>query len=296
MLVILRLAFLSLCLAIASCSDQSQRGAVDAHGWRIAFEVVDSGKIAVCELSGADFALVTPDSLIAAHPATDSSGKDVYFTARTKSLGTSAIYSVQTDGANLRKIIDLPFAPTALAISPSRRVILAEGHYEEDPSPRLYRVAAAEGRMRPVTPASIPTANPVFSPEGSTFLFNDLRSPDTVWIGFVAGSIPLPLNGVPYRQCSIHRDGFSVVGIAGPRGNELHRYFFAAQKDTILARVPDGAGQFANPVFHAQGSLICLEEIRPDGSSRIAIYDPGSTELNYIPFAKSTVRKPIWVR
>jgi hypothetical protein len=290
--------FSILCLyfAFAGCSGQGSVTDLDAGGWRIAFEVVDSGRVAVCDMDGSHFEFITPDSLIAFHPATDSTGRTIYFCVTQRSVGANAVYSVATAGSNLKKLSDLPFQPSALAVSPSGRVVVVEGHYADESLPRLYRVSTSEGRMMTLTPASIPTASPVFSPEGSTFLFNNLRSPDTVWIGFVAGSQPLPLPAVTYKQCSIAPDGFSVAGIGGPKNTELRRYFFATQKDTVLVTAPHGSGELANPVFHPGGSLICLEQVASDGSSRVAIYDVKTSRLEYVPHPKTTARKPIWVR
>ena len=277
----------------------------DPEGYRIAFEDPQAQRIAVIQESGKGFEYITPDSLTAFGPVSDSSWTSVYFIGRSRRLeeGLHAIYAVEVDGTYLRKITDLPLSPMDLQVTPDGGILIFVGRYPDEENPRVYQMSIGESGFHAVTPASRSAMDPFMAPGGLNFIWHDGKHNDTLLVSSLQQILTLPIYEFPYTQVSIRPDGMAFAAICGEDRRGL--CFMAlkspdgqdARDETVLVPETDGVS-LSHPIFHPDGVRIAYvrTELSVPPRSSIRVIDRNSLEIKEIPTDLTTPTHPVWVR
>lgn len=102
--------------------------------------------------------------------------------------GSADIYAINADGSNLRRLTSYSVAERPEAFSPDGKEIYFSAAIQDPatsaafPSARLtelYSVPVAGGAIRQVLPT--PAINVSFSPDGSFFVYQDVKGPENTW-------------------------------------------------------------------------------------------------------------------
>jgi Tol biopolymer transport system component len=286
---------------VSACTGAEEQGDV----WRLAFEDTQSDRIAVCRLDGGGLTYITPDSLIAFGPVTDSTHRTVYFVARSKAIpeGLFAIYAIEVDGTYLRKLTDLPLSPQDLQITPDGGTMIFTGKYPDQEYVRGYQMRIGESGFHAVTPPDRNTLDPSMAPGGLNFVWHDGSQDDTLLVSSLDQILTMPIYEFPYTQVSIRPDGLAFAATFGDdrRGlchldlqdslGQLNR------TETVLVPETDGIA-IGQPIFHPDGVRIAYVRSTQDPpfSSTIHLIDRNSLEITKIPVDLKAPTHPTWVR
>lgn len=269
-------------------------------GWRIAFEDVEAGRIAVCDVDGGQVELLTPDSLHAMFPAADTSGYHIFFAGYPSSStdGPNAVYRIASDGSELQKLLDLPFRPRSLDVSGDGRFLLVGGKYADEPNERIYLSRVGESGFRAVVPGDRPAVDPSFSPIGANFVFDMNPPSDTGWIGLVDGSHPLPIYHFTLRQCTFAPDGTALVGLCDTSGTALCRFVFKSLRDTVIYEAEAEGVRFSHPTYCPDSVRLCFvtEPGTEGGRYRLSVLDAKTLINKNLKRLERSARHPTWVR
>jgi dipeptidyl aminopeptidase/acylaminoacyl peptidase len=266
--------------------------------WQLAFADLDVQRIAVCRLNGSHVRYITPDSLVTLQPSADSTGHIIIFAAtrRQAPQGASALYSIQSDGTGLELLTYAPFHISEVSAGPDGSMALFVGRYADSDMPRVYRYRRGEeGFSAVLGPERVPT-DLAMAPTGANFLFHDGSAGDTMWVGNVAGGLPIPIYNFPYSQCSFAPDGLSLVTVDRGARNTLALFDFRDwTADTMVA--PEDGSTVADPAVHPDGQKACfVRKSAAAGEVRLAIADLNSHEIKILREVARRPARPVWVR
>jgi hypothetical protein len=267
--------------------------------WYLAFADTDLGRIATCRVDGSRMRYITPDSLWATQPSADSTGHIVLFaaTARANPTGVSAIYAVNSDGSGLELLTPTPLHIDELVAGPDGSLAIFIGRYADSEKPRVYRFRKGEpGFVAVLEPKRLPL-DLAMPPTGANFLFHDESGGDTMWVGTVAGGLPIPIYNFPFSQCSFSPDGLSLLTIDRDARNTLALFDFRDWSvDTLVAPEAEGT-RLADPAFHpAWGRACFIRRSAAESGDRIGVLDLNSLDLKILPAVVSHPARPVWVR
>jgi len=295
-LLVMAVAFLA-----SACTGSKQ----DSDPWRLAFEDRGSQRIAVCRQDGSNLDYLTPDSLTAFGPVTDSSLETVYFIGRSKATpdGLCAIYAIEIDGTYLRKLTDLPLSPLDLQVTPNGGVLVFTGKYPDQENVRAYKMRIGESGFHAVTPATRTVFDPSMAPGGLNFVWHDGSLVDTLLVSTLDQILTLPIYEFAYTQVSIRPDGLAFAAVCGEERRGLcHMELQDSLKqlvrtETVLVGETEGIA-VAQPVFHPEGVRIAYVRSVLGGSpsSEIHVIDRNSLENTRIPIKLQAPAHPVWVR
>jgi len=282
--------------SLLACSPDS---APTPGEWRLAFADLDKGRIATCRVDGSHMRYITPDSLFTQQPSADSTGHIVIFAATRSDnpQGASALYAVHSDGSELELLTYAPFHIYEVAAGPDGSMALFVGRYADSHMPRVYRYRKGEPGFTAVLGAERIPLDLAMPPTGANFLFHDDSGGDTMWVGTVAGGLPIPIYNFPFSQCSFSPDGLSLVTVDRGAHNTLALFEFSDWSvDTLVA--PGAAGAtLADPAFHPAGGRACFVRQEVDGErDRVAVVDLNSLDINLLPAVVARPSRPVWVR
>ena len=268
-------------------------------GWRVALEDPDAGRIAICRVDGGDFAYITPDSIVAEGPVTDSTHRTVYFLGypRGDSAVTNAIYAVSTDGTGLRRVAELPFRALDLQVTPDTTSLVFTGSYPDEERPRAYQMVVGQPGFRAVTPANRPAFDPSMAPGGLNFVWQDSTLGDTLYVSSLQQILTLPIYTFPYTQVTISPDGMAFVAVCGDgRRGLCYEQLQTKEKRVLVAERSTEA--VTHPIFHPDGVRVAFVETLPESPTRssIRVIDINSLENKEIPLDLERPTHPAWVR
>lgn len=293
---------LATCATLLACSEN----APDVAGMRLAYEDGDAGRIGVCDLEGGDPDYITPDSLIASCPVTDSLRNKVYFIARRRSQpdALASIYSVSIAGTDLRQVSELPISPLELQITPDGTKLLFVGRYPDEKNARGYQMMVGESGFNAVTPANRSVQDIAMAPGGLNFVWNDGTHGDTLLVSSLQQFLTLGIFPFPYTQVSLRwPDGRAFAAVCGPHRQGLCYNLIQdsttgeeVRKETILVEEKDGVA-ISQPAFHPASFVIAYVETETsdDESSQLCLFDRNSLKITRIPLNCDHPRHPVWV-
>jgi hypothetical protein len=293
---ILRILGLGMVLGLAlGCAGEPQ----DLGGWRVAFEDSGRGRIGVCDLAGKGLNYITPDSLWATGPVSDTLGSTVYFvTGRPEdSLVPNAIYAVETDGSYLRKLTDLPFRALDIQVTPDGGKIVFVGRYADQEFTRAYEFVVGSEGFRAVSMAGRPAYDPGMAPGGLNFVWHDSTMIDTIFVSSLQQVLTLPIFPFPYTQTAISPDGEAFAAVCGENRRGLCFNKLRQKAERVLVPEADD-GAISHPIWHPDGERVAFvftetgDEVAPE----IRLVDINSLEVNKIPIDAKSPTHPAWVR
>jgi Tol biopolymer transport system component len=295
------LAVLSLA-ALAACSPAHD----DPEGFRVAFENRDLGRIAVCGASGRGLAYITPDSLIASRPVTDSTRRTVYFLGRPRSFPESLtqVYAMGSDGSALRQVAELPLSPLDLQVTPDGSTLVFLGKYPDQEHVRAYQLRVGEAGFHAVTPADRSAHDPAMAPGGLNFVWHDGTRSDTLFVSSLQQFLTLPIFVFPYTQVALSwPDGRAFAAICGPQRTGLCYMLLQSEDgrevrtETVLIPEQD-QGSISDPIFHPDGLRILHVQTAagPEGRSQLQVINRNSLKITRIPTDCAHPVHPLWVR
>jgi hypothetical protein len=292
-------ALLSVALALATLTACSAEAPTYIDGWRVAFEDPETGRIAVCGINGEGFEYITPDSLWAAGPVSDSTGKTVYFFGqpRDREQSANALFAVEVDGSYLRKITDLPLRALDIQVTPDGGKIVFTGRYPDQELPRAYEFVVGVDGFRAVSPANRGAYDPGMAPGGLNFVHHDSSFSDTLQVSSLQQILTIPIAPFPYTQTTIRPDGNVFVSVCGENRRGLCSMALKTREERILVAESD-EGAVSHPVFNWNGDLVVFvyTEAGPKAPTSIRIISLNSMEIIEIPLTLKTVTHPAWVR
>lgn len=292
---------LALC-AVMGCEPAKD----DPAGLRVAFEDQDKGRIAVCGLSGSGLLYITPDSLVASGPVTDSTRRTVYFLARSRSApeGLTAVFSVDVHGEGLRQITDLPISVLDVQITPDATTLVFLGKYPDQEHVRAYQLRVGESGFHAVTPAERDAHDPAMAPGGLNFVWHDACNCDTLIVSSLQQYLTLPIFKFPYTQVSLSwPEGRAFAAVCGPNRRGLCYMELLtpegveSRKETELVPETEGVS-ISQPTFHPDGDRILYVHTEEDGTrlSRLRLIDRNSLKITRIPSSCDQAAHPVWVK
>ena len=286
---------------VTACTGVDQEGDV----WRLAFEDTQSDRIAVCRLDGGGLKYITPDSLTAFGPVTDSTHRTVYFIGRSivTPVGLFAIYAIEVDGTYLRKLTDLPLSPQDLQITPNGGTLVFTGKYPDQEFVRCYQMRIGESGFHAVTPAVRNVLDPSMAPGGLNFVWHDGSRDDTLLASSLDQILTMPIYEFPYTQVSIRPDGLAFAAVCGDdRRGLCHMALQDSLRqlnrtETILVPETDGIA-IRQPIFHPDGVRIAYvrQTLGDPLTSTVHLIDRNSLEITKIPIDLKAPAHPTWVR
>jgi hypothetical protein len=280
---------------ILGCSGETQ----DLGGWRVAFEDQDSGRIGVCDLAGRGLQYITPDSLWATGPVSDTLGRTVYFTTGKpeETLVPNAIYAVETDGSYLRKLTDLPLRAVDIQVTPDGGKIVFIGRYPDQEYMRAYEYVVGTEGFRAVSVAGRPAYDPGMAPGGLNFVWHDSSMTDTLFVSSLQQVLTLPIFPFPYTQCAISPDGEAFAAVCGEHRRGLCFNKLREKAERVLVPESD-AGAITRPIFHPDGERVAFvyTELAEGARQEIRLVSLNSLEVNKIPIDAGAPTHPAWVR
>lgn len=290
------LCAVALACQLFACSSDTMPTAGE---WHLAFADLDQGRIATCRLDGSHLRYITPDSLFAQHPSADSTGRIVIFAATRPDSpdGPSALYRIRSDGDRLELLTYVPFHVDELVAGPDGTFALFTGRYADSDKSRVYRYREGEpGFVAVVGPERHPL-DLAMPPTGANFLFHDRSGGDTMWVGTVAGGLPIPIYNFPFSQCSFAPDGLSLVTIDRDAHNTLALFSFRDWSVDTLVPPDSGGATLADPAFHpAWGHACFIHRPKDEGPGRIGLFDLNLLQFSLLPAIVARPARPVWVR
>lgn len=289
------------CLGLCACA----RVQDDPAGFRVVFEDQDAGRLAVCSLSGREFQYITPDSLFAFGPVTDSTRAAVYFLARPRSAPDAlvSVYVVDVHGNSLRQVTDVPFSVLDVQITPDAATLVFLGKYPDQENVRAYQMRVGESGFHAVTPATKSVHDPAMAPGGLNFVWNDGTQSDTLYVSSLQEYLTLPIYVFPYTQVSLSwPDGRSFAAVGGSHRSALCYMLLQkpngaeVREESVL--VPEKAGiSISQPAFHPDGQRILYVQTEQAGKkpSQLRVIDRNSLEVTRIPTSCEHPAHPAWV-
>jgi hypothetical protein len=281
-----------LIVIVAGCSAQPPD-----DGWRIALEDPDAGRIAVCNPGNGSFTYVTPDSLYAEGPVTDSSWSVIYFLGypRTREGTVNAVYAVGVDGSDLRKISDLPLRALDLQVSPNGRTIVFTGRYPDQEFIRGYQMTVGESGFRATTPGDRNAYDPAMAPGGLNYVFHDSTMADTLWVSSLQETLNLPIyRDFVYTQVSISPDALNFAAVCGEQRRGLCYMHLPERAGRVLIPEQDGVS-ITHPVCHPDSVTVGYVH-HEGGRTQLRTIDVNSLEIKEIPLDLPHPTRPAWVR
>lgn len=274
-------------------------------GWRVAFEDLNAGRIGACYLDGSNFEYLTPDSLWASQPVSDSSGQTVYFCSsrRDERHLPNALYAVETDGSYLRKITDLPFRAIDLQVTLDGGRLVFVGSYPDQKYPRAFQLVIGEEGFSAVTSTGRAAYDISMAPGGMNFVYHDSTLSDTLYVSELYQKLTLPIAPFPYTQLSISPNGLEFAAVCGPQRRGLCHLLLkdslgnsVRDERVLVAESPDK--WISHPIFHRDGKRVCYVEASSadDSSSTLKVIDLNSLVVNEIDVAGRRVSHPVWIR
>lgn len=287
---------------MAACSGAQD----DPGGFRVVFEDQDAGRIGVCGMSGNKYEYITPDSLYAFGPVTDSTRTTVYFLARRRTLpdGPTAVLAVDVRGGGLRQITDLPLSVLDVQVTPDAAMLVFLGKYPDQDHVRAYQMRVGESGFQAVTPADKSVYDPAMAPGGLNFVWHDGSQSDTLFVSSLQEYLTLPIFVFPYTQVSIRwPDGRAFAAVCGPERRGLCYMLLQtpegveARSETVLIPESDGTA-ISQPAFHPDGVRILYVQTDATGDERsqLRIINRNSLENTRIPTDCAHPAHPAWVR
>lgn len=278
----------------------------DPAGMRVAFEDQESGRIAVCGLEGGEPQFLTPESLVASGPVTDSLKTTVYFIARPRSQpeALASVYSVSVTGTDLQQMTHLPLSVLDLQITPDGTRILFLGKYPDQENVRGYMLTVGDSGFSAVTPERMSVHDPAMAPGGLNFVWNNGGLGDTLFVSSLQSFLTLPIYPFAYSQVALSWPaGRSFAAVCGPNRHGL--CFNLLQDDagnevrTESVLIPEKEGvEISQPTFHPDGVRILYVERESDSPerSRLSLIDRNSLKITRIPVECERPAHPVWVR
>jgi hypothetical protein len=293
------------CLALLVLSGCS-RPADDPAGFGVAFEDQDAGRLAVCGLSGRGFHYITPDTLVASSPVTDSTHGTLYFlaTRRADTAAFKAIYAVTAKGDSLRKLSDLPLSVLDLQVTPDASRVVFLGRYADSENVHAYLMRLGETGFQAVTPAQKSVHDPAMAPGGLNFVWQDGTQSDTLFVSSLQETLTLPIFKFPYTQVSLRwPDGRAFAAIGGAHRRGLYHMLLQkpdgeqVRMETEL--IPEQEGiLLSDPVFHPDGDRILYVQTSSDGDkeAELRVIDRNSLKITRLPVDCTHPTHPVWCR
>ncbi len=287
---------------LLSCSQSEP----DPAGMKLVFEDQDAGRLAICGPDGGKPDYLTPDSLQARGPVTDSGRTTVYFIAKSRSQpeALAAAFSIHVDGTGLRQLAHLPLSVLDLQITPNGSMLLFLGKYPDQEYVRAYRLSVGDSAFQAVTPDTKSVHDPAMAPGGLNFVWHDGSQSDTLFVSSLQSFLTLPIFPFAYTQVSLSwPHGQSFAAVCGPNRHGLCFNLLQDDKGEEVRResvlIPESEGlEISQPAFHPDGVRILYVETesadpRP---SRLCVIDRNSLKITRIPLECRRPAHPAWVR